>query len=435
MGSVTIGPASHPLRGTFTVPGDKSIAHRALLLGAVARGPTLVRGFAGGEDNRATLDACRLLGVAGVESGTEVRIDGRGWDGLAPPPATIDCRNSGTTMRLLAGLLAGRPFTSRLDGDASLRRRPMRRVLEPLSRMGAAIVSEGADGHAPLRIDGRVLHGAAHTLAVASAQVKSALLLAGLQAAGETRVEEPAPSRDHTERLLGAFGATLTRGTRSVALRGPQELAGTAVELPGDFSSAAFLIVAALLVRGSELRLVDVGVNPTRTGLLEALDAMGAEITVEPAGASGTDEPRASLLVRGAELRATRVAGELLLRAIDEFPILCIAAACADGATELRDAGELRVKESDRIAVMAETLRTLGVRVSELSDGLVIEGPSRFTGGRIDARGDHRIAMAAAVAGLASRDGVTILGAECADVSFPGFYALLAGAAGGAAVL
>jgi len=431
MSTVTIAPASHPLRGTFRVPGDKSMAHRALLLGAIARGPTVVRGFAGGEDNRATRDACQLLGIAAVQSGAELRIEGRGWEGLAAPPATIDCRNSGTTMRLLSGLLAGRPFNSRLDGDASLRRRPMRRVIEPLARMGAAIVGEGADGRAPLRIEGRMLHGAMHTLAVASAQVKSALLFAGLQAAGETRIEEPAPSRDHTERLLGTFGATLSRGERWVALRGPQELAGTAVELPGDFSSAAFLIVAALLVPDSEVRLVDVGVNPTRTGLLDALGAMGAEIRVEPAGVSGT-EPRANLLVRSAELRATRIAGELLVRAIDEFPILCIAAACASGTTELRDAGELRIKESDRIAVMAEILRALGVSVSELPDGLVIEGPSRIMGGGIDARGDHRIAMAAAVAGLASRDGVTILGAECAGVSFPDFYAVLARAAGGA---
>jgi 3-phosphoshikimate 1-carboxyvinyltransferase len=429
MSTVTIARAARPLRGAFRVPGDKSIAHRALLLGAVARGPTVVRGFAGGEDNRATRDACRLLGIAVAQSGGELRIEGRGWEGLTAPLATIDCRNSGTTMRLLSGLLAGRPFDSRLDGDASLRRRPMRRVIEPLSRMGAVIASEGADGGAPLRIEGRMLHGAGHTLAVASAQVKSALLLAGLQAGGETRIEEPAPSRDHTERLLGTFGATLTRGDRWVTLRGPQEITGAAIELPGDFSSAAFLIVAALLVPGSEVRLVDVGVNPTRTGLLDALGAMGAEITVEQAGVCGS-EPRANLLVRSAALRATRVAGELLVRAIDEFPILCIAAACADGTTELRDAGELRVKESDRIAVMAETLRTLGVRVSELPDGLVIEGPSRITGGGIDARGDHRIAMAAAVGGLASRDGVTILGAECADVSFPDFYAVLARAAG-----
>jgi 3-phosphoshikimate 1-carboxyvinyltransferase len=333
-------------------------------------------------------------------------------------------------MRLLAGLLAGRPFTSRLDGDQSLRRRPMRRVIEPLTDMGAVIVSEDEAGRAPLRIEGRQLHGAVHTLPVASAQVKSALLLAGLQAMGETRVEEPAASRDHTERLLGDFGATIERGKGWVALCGPQELRDALVDLPGDFSSASFFVVAALLLRGSELRLADVGVNPTRTGLLDALAAMGAAISVEPADvASG--EPRATLLVRTTALHGTRIEGELLLRAIDEFPILCVAAALAEGTTEVRDAAELRVKESDRIATMAEVLRALGARVEELPDGLVIAGPTRLAGARVDPRGDHRIAMAAAVAGLLSEQGVTIVDAECAEVSFPGFYQVLATLAAG----
>lgn len=425
MSTVTVEPARRGLHGTVAVPGDKSIAHRALLLGAVARGATVVRGFAGGEDNLATLGACRLLGVDVAARGAELRITGRGWAGLTAPAATIDCRNSGTTMRLLAGLLAGRPFESRLDGDASLRRRPMRRVVEPLARMGAEIASAGADGRPPLVVTGRALHGAVHRLAVASAQVKSALLLAGLQASGQTRVEEPARSRDHTERLLAAFGATLDCGGGAVTLSGPQELTGAAVVLPGDFSSAAFLVVAALAVPGSTLRLTGVGVNPTRTGLLDALAAMGAAVTVEPEGAAD-GEPRATLVVRSAELRGTRIVGELLLRAIDEFPILCVAAAAATGTTELRDAAELRVKESDRIAVMAEVLAALGARVEELPDGLAIEGPTRWRAAHIDSRGDHRIAMAAAVAGLLAPGGVTIAAAECADVSFPGFYDVLA---------
>ena len=425
MSAVTITPATRGLRGALAVPGDKSIAHRALLLGAIARGPTVVEGFAGGADNRATLAACQALGVTITTSGATLRIDGRGLDGLRTPASTIDCQNSGTTMRLLTGLLAGRPFASRLDGDASLRRRPMRRVLEPLARMGAAVVAEGADSRPPLRIAGRALAGTAYDSTIASAQVKSALLLAGLQASGVTSVTEPAPSRDHTERMLTTFGARLTRTPRAVSVAGPQELRGATVQLPGDFSSAAFLIVAALVVPHSELRLTGVGVNPTRTGLLDVLHAMGAQIDLEREGDAGA-EPRATIIVRSAPLHATPIGGDLLLRAIDEFPILCVAAACADGRSEIHDAAELRVKESDRVAVMAQMLGRLGARVEEFPDGLVIEGPARLHGGTVDSHGDHRIAMAAAVAALVARDPITITDADCADVSFPGFYDLLA---------
>ena len=429
MSSSVVTPARGPLRGTFGVPGDKSIGHRALLLGAIARGTTTIRGFSGGADNRATLAACQALGVPVTPQGTDLRVEGGGWDGLRAPVATIDCANSGTTMRLLAGVLAGRPFVSRLDGDASLRRRPMRRVVTPLGAMGATIASEGADHRPPLAITGRPLRGTAHVLPIASAQVKSALLLAGLQALGTTSVGEPATSRDHTERMLGAFGGRLTHGPQGVTLAGPQELRGAAVDLPGDFSSAAFLIVAALLVPDSELRLTGVGVNPTRTGLLDVLTAMGADVRVTlDAGASV--EPSGTLIVRGTTLRAASIGGELMLRAIDEFPILCVAAACAEGRTELRDAGELRVKESDRVAVMARTLATLGARVEERPDGLVIEGPTRLTGGTIDSAGDHRIAMSAAVAALVAKGPVTITDAACADVSFADFYDLLARASG-----
>ncbi len=424
MSSVTIAPAAGALRGTVRVPSDKSIAHRALLLGAIARGETVVRGFAGGEDNQATRAAVCALGVVIAERGDELRIQGRGWDGLAAPAGSIDCRNSGTTMRLLAGVLAGRPFTSRLDGDASLRRRPMRRVIEPLARMGGVITSAGGDGRAPLVVAGRRLHGAGHVLEIASAQVKSALVLAGLQAEGETSVSEPARSRDHTERLLAQFGATLARDGRTVRVRGPQELTASEVTLPGDLSSAAFFLVAAQLVPGSVLRLPNIGVNPTRTGVLDVLAAMGAEIAIEEERDAG-GEPHATLVVESRALRATRIAGEDLLRAIDEFPILCIAAAAAEGTTEIRDAGELRVKESDRIATMAATLGALGVQVEELPDGLVIHGPARFRGARVDSHGDHRVAMAAAVAGLAATGDVVIDNAECAEVSFPRFYATL----------
>jgi 3-phosphoshikimate 1-carboxyvinyltransferase len=428
MSSITVAPASRGLRGRLTVPSDKSIAHRALLFGAIADGTTIIEDFQGGRDNRATLAVCRALGVTIADAGEQLRIAGTGFAGLRAPSAALDCENSGTTIRLVAGVLAGRPFTSRLTGDESLLRRPMRRVIEPLGRMGASITSEPGDGRAPLRIEGRPLVGVAHSLAVASAQVKSAILLAGLQASGTTRVEEPVRSRDHTERMLRDFGVRLRGAELWVELDGPQSLHGTTVVLPGDFSSAAFLIVAAALVPGSELELTGVGLNPTRTGLLDALVAMGADIEVVPEQRGA--EPVGSLVVRHRALRATRIAGELLVRSIDEFPILCIAAACADGTTEIRDAAELRVKESDRVAVMVEMLRDLGVAVEELPDGLVITGPGRLGGARVDPRGDHRIAMAAAVAGLAGRSAVVIDDPECAEVSFPGFYTTLAKAAG-----
>ena len=428
MNSLSIAPATRGLQGRLVVPSDKSIAHRALLFGAIARGTTVVTGFQGGRDNRATMAAARALGVTIAEAGETLRVTGAGFEGLRPPAGAIDCENSGTTMRLLTGVLAGRPFTSRLVGDGSLLRRPMRRVIEPLGRMGAAITSEPGDGRAPLRIDGRPLHGCEHTLAIASAQVKSAILLAALQATGRTRVAEPVRSRDHTERMLRDFGVTLEGEELWVALTGPQTLQAAAVALPGDFSSAAFLMVAATVIPGSDLTLTNVGVNPTRTGLLDVLAAMGAAIEVipEPSGA----EPVATLVIRHRPLSATRIAGDLLVRSIDEFPILCIAAACADGTSEIRDAAELRVKESDRVAVMAELLRDLGVRVEELPDGLVITGAAALAGARVDPRGDHRIAMAAAVAGLAGRAPVVIDDPECAEVSFPGFYRALARAAG-----
>ncbi|MCC6848937.1 MAG: 3-phosphoshikimate 1-carboxyvinyltransferase [Deltaproteobacteria bacterium] len=428
MTRLAVTPAGRGLRGRLTVPSDKSIAHRALLLGAIAEGTTTVRGFQGGRDNRATMAACRALGVAIEERAETLTIAGRGFDGLRAPRADIDCENSGTTMRLLTGILAGCPFASRLVGDASLLRRPMRRVIEPLARMGASITSEPGDGRAPLRIEGRELLGATHALAVASAQVKSALLLAGLQAAGATRVREPTRSRDHTERLLRAFGAALRSEDLWVEIDGPQRLRGATIALPGDFSSAAFLVVAAAILPGSELRLAGVGINPTRTGLLDVLTAMGAAIEVVPE--AGGAEPVGTLIVRHRRLHATRVAGDLLVRSIDEFPILCIAAACAEGTTEIRDAAELRIKESDRVAVMAEMLRDLGVAVEELPDGLVITGAPSLGGARIDPRGDHRIAMAGAVAGLVGAAPVVIDDPDCAEVSFPGFYATLARAAG-----
>jgi 3-phosphoshikimate 1-carboxyvinyltransferase len=423
MGDVRVGPPAGGLTGSLTVPGDKSIAHRALILGALADGTSRVTGFPGGADVLSSLGAMRALGARIERDGEVVTIEGRGH-ALGPAGrVAIDCGNSGTTMRLTAGLVAGGPGTVELDGDASLRRRPMERVAEPLRAMGAAI--DTTDGHPPLTVRGATLAGIEWTLRVASAQVKSAILLAALRARGTTRVREPLASRDHTERLLAHLGARLVRRAGSIELDGGQRLTGAAVELPGDVSSAAFLVVAALVVPGSALRLTGVGVNPTRTGALAILRRMGAPLeVVDTHDVAG--EPRAELRVRAGRLRGTTVTPAEVPGAIDELPILCVAAALAEGETAIAGAGELRVKESDRIAAL-EQLRLLGVEVRTTADGLVIRGTGgrRLRGARIDSRGDHRIAMAFAVAGLVADGGVEVADAGSADVSFPGFFARL----------
>jgi 3-phosphoshikimate 1-carboxyvinyltransferase len=424
MATLRVGPPPAGLSGTLTVPGDKSIAHRALLLGALAEGTTTVSGFPGGGDVLSSLGAVRALG-ARVEldpGGKSLRIEG-GAANLGGD-AIIDCGNSGTTMRLVAGLAAGGRGTVVLDGDSSLRRRPMERVAEPLRAMGAAV--ETTSGHAPLTVRGGLLTGVEWTLRVASAQVKSAILLAGLRARGTTRVCEPLPSRDHTERLLAHLGARVARTAGAIEVAGGQRLTGAVVPLPGDVSSAAFLVAAALLVPGSELRLAEVGVNPTRTGALAILLRMGAPIeVVNTRDLAG--EPRAELRVRAARLRGTTVTPAEVPGAIDELPVLCIAAALAEGETTIAGAAELRVKESDRIAAL-EQLRSLGVAVRATPDGLVIRGSGgrQLGSGRVDSHGDHRIAMAFAVAGLVTEGGIEITAAECADVSFPGFFDRLA---------
>jgi 3-phosphoshikimate 1-carboxyvinyltransferase len=403
------------------VPGDKSIAHRALLLGALASGETTIHGLPSGADVRSTVGAIRTLGASVAESGDTLCVRGP-----ATPPArcAIDCGNSGTTMRLVAGIAAGGPGQVVLDGDASLRRRPMERVAEPLRAMGAHIETTG--GRAPLTVAGRALSAIDWTLSVASAQVKTAILLAGLHARGTTRVREPLASRDHTERMLAHFGVRLGRGPETTALDGGQQLTAAEVPLPGDASSAAFLVVAALLVPGSVLSLPDVGVNPTRTGFLTILRRMGASIDVEDVR-EVAGEPRGRLTVRAGALHATALTHEEIPATIDELPVLCVAAALAEGETTIAGAGELRVKESDRIAAL-EQLARLGVTVRSTPDGLVIRGSGgrRLRHGRIDSAGDHRIAMAFAVAGLVTEGGVGIDNASCADVSFPGFFAGLA---------
>ena len=423
MGAVVVRPAPGALCGTLAVPGDKSIAHRALLLGALAKGTTVVEGFPGGEDVRATLGAIRTLGADATWTGTVMRIEGVGRALGGGGTRSIDCHNSGTTMRLGAGLVAGGGAIVTFDGDASLRRRPMERIAEPLRRMGAHVVT--TNGHAPLAVRGGTLTAIDWPMPIASAQIKSAILLAGLRATGTTRVHEPIPSRDHTERLLGAMGVRVRREGSAVAVDGGTTLHGLTVPLPGDLSSAAFFVVAALLVPGSALEIRDVGLNPTRTGALDILRRMGAAIEVrnrrEVAG-----EPRGDLVVGGTQLRGTVIAPAEVPSAIDELPILAVAAALADGTTRLTGAAELRVKESDRIAGIAQ-LADMGVGVEPTADGFVIHGTAgrRLTGGSIRTGGDHRIAMAFGVAGLVANDGVRIDDAACAEVSFPGFFAQL----------
>lgn len=413
-------PAPGALRGELSIPGDKSISHRAVMLASLAAGTSRIRGFLEGADTRATARAFAQMGVAieAPAAGTRI-IHGVGLHGLRAPPAAIDCGNAGTAMRLLAGLLAGQAFDSTLSGDPSLSKRPMRRVTGPLARMGAAIAT-GTGGFPPLHVrGGQHLHGIDFTPPVASAQVKSAVLLAGLYADGETRVHEPHPTRDYTERMLAACGWPVEYSPGTARLTGGHRLQAIDIEVPADFSSAAFFIVAASLVPGSELCLRGIGMNPRRTGLLHVLRAMGASIAETNSHVAG-GEPVADLVVRSAPLHGIEVPTHYVADMIDEFPALFVAAAGAEGATTVRGAAELRVKESDRIAVMAAGLRTLGVDVEEAPDGAAITG-GRLRGGSVDACGDHRCAMAFAVAGATAAGSITI--ADCANVatSFPGF--------------
>ena len=412
----------HPLRGEVVVPGDKSVSHRAIMFGALAEGVTRVEGFLEGEDTRATAAIFARMGVRIEAPSDGVRIvHGVGLHGLQAPDGPLDCGNAGTAMRLLAGLLAGQRFDSVLVGDESLSKRPMRRVIEPLEAMGAKIESDA--GRAPLRIrGGQALRGVDCALPVASAQLKSALLLAGLYAQGETRVREPHPTRDYTERMLAAFGAACAFGPGEAALLGGSALRARDVSVPADFSSAAFFIVAATLVPGSELLLRRVGMNPRRTGLLHVLRAMGADIATENAGEQG-GEPVADLRVRHAALRGIEVPVENVPDMIDEFPALFVAAARAEGATVVRGAAELRVKESDRIATMAAGLRALGIEADESPDGATIRGGA-LRGGRVESHGDHRIAMAFAVAAQRADGPVRIRDVANVATSFPGFDTL-----------
>jgi 3-phosphoshikimate 1-carboxyvinyltransferase len=420
--SATLDWISSPagaLHGGITVPGDKSVSHRAIMLAAIAEGASRLSGFLEGADTFATAAIFQRLGVR-IEAPApgERIVHGVGLHGLRAPPGELDCGNAGTAMRLLTGLFAGQHFDCALVGDASLSRRPMARVIEPLAQMGARIEANTGD-LPPLRIQGGPLRGIEYRSPIASAQVKSAVLLAGLYAQGETQVYESQPTRDYTERMLAAFGWPIEFGPGRAKLSGQHRLCATEVIVPADFSSAAFFIVAATLIPGSELRLRGVGLNPRRTGLLRVLRAMGADIGEERPREYG-GEPIVDLAIRHAPLHGIEVPVGVVADMIDEFPILFVAAAAAEGTTTVRGAQELRVKESDRIAVMAAGLRTLGAHMQETPDGAVIEGGA-LRGGEVDARGDHRCAMAFAVAGAIARGPVRIR--DCANVatSFPGF--------------
>ena len=453
MSNLIIHP-SGPLRGSVSVPGDKSITHRALILAALAEGDTRVRGWVPAEVCLATLRCIQALGVT-VDaqkpgfSDTDLLIHGVGLRGLREPADVLHCAGSGTTIRLLAGLLAGQPFTSVLTGTEPLRRRPMGRVAEPLRQMGATILGREGGRLAPLTIRGGALRGINYAMPVASAQVKSAILLAGLFAEGETVVHEPGPSRDHTERMLAEFEVKVkveveaeaeSRGAAVHLIGGQWLIGGKTLTIPGDFSSAAFPLVAAAIAPGSDVRLTGVGVNPTRTGLYDLLVAMGAHVTGDDrpltvdressaTGRSSTvhrpsstvGEPIADLTIRHTDLTATEAWGDLIVRAIDEFPIFAVAATQADGTTVIREAAELRVKESDRIASVAGELRKMGAQIEERADGMTIHGPTRLRGAVVECQRDHRLAMALAVAGLVADGPTEVRGAEAIGDSFPDF--------------
>ncbi len=428
---------SGPLRGSVRVPGDKSIGHRSLIFGALGRGVSRITGLSEGLDNAATRRAFRSMGVAVESTDDATTVHGVGLRGLRMPSDVIDCGNSGTTMRLLAGLLSGQRFGTRMTGDESLTRRPMGRVIKPLRARGAHIAgSAGAKPDelyppisiAPL-VEGEALKGIEYSMPVASAQVKSALLLSGLYASGPTAIEEPVLSRDHTERMMLALGVPLQTAGASAVLDPNLEWTGGwepfEWHVPGDPSSAAFPLLAAAMVPGSQVSVEDVCVNPTRTGLFDWLRMLGANISRRPSGHGAGDEPMAEITVAHGTIRGSIAGGELIVRMIDEIPAVCALAAVCEGRTEIRDAAELRVKESDRIATMAQVLGAFGVPCEELPDGLIITGGAPLRGARIESRGDHRIAMSATLLGLLAEGESLIDGAEAVDTSFPGFVSLL----------
>lgn len=420
MSSQTIQKATS-VRGEITCPGDKSLSHRAVILASVAEGTSKISGLSGASDVRDTVKCIKQLGVS-IRGRKNLVIEGVGSDGLKAPDKPLDAGNSGTTMRLLAGLLAAQPFTATITGDESLQKRPMRRIIDPLEMMGAYIDSH--EYRAPLTIRGGPLRAIDYSSTIASAQVKSCVLIAGLFARGVTRFTEPYLSRDHTERMLFNMGATIKSSQAMVVLQGLSRLKALDIEVPGDMSAAAFFLVAASILKDSELVLKNVGQNPTRNGILEALTAMNAHYSINNEHEIH-GEPRADITVHPAQLKSTTLAGAMIPRIIDEIPILAVAATQAEGTTTIKDAGELRVKESDRLSALADNLERMGADLREKEDGLVIKGPVTLKGAEIDSYGDHRIAMAFAIAGLIAEGETVIKNSDCVDVSFPTFFDLL----------
>ncbi|MFC1569887.1 3-phosphoshikimate 1-carboxyvinyltransferase [bacterium] len=415
----TIHPVKF-LKGTVCIPGDKSISHRSLLFGAIAEGETVITNLAPGKDVQSTRHCIEQLGISIQTDEDCIRVNGKGLKRFQKPKQILDAGNSGTTMRLLSGILAAQPFTSTITGDDSLSKRPMKRIISPLSQMGARIEAQPGDT-APLTIVGQDLQPIHYQSPVASAQVKSCVLLAGLHTQGVTSVTEPALSRDHTERMLQAFGVPVKRNGLTVSVEGPAKLTGTHIPVPGDISAAAFFMVAASIIPDSEIIIQDVGLNPSRAGILFALRQMGCQIKEINARNVG-DEPMADLLIQSGHLHGTTIEGNLIPQLVDEIPILAIAALFAEGKTHVKDAGELRVKETDRIAALEKNIRLMGGTIESFEDGFTIAGPQKLKGAALKSFGDHRIAMAFAVAGLLAEGETEIHEAECAEISHPGFY-------------
>lgn len=411
----------HPLKGEVTVPGDKSISHRAVMFGALSKGTTEVTNFLQGADCLSTIDCFRRLGITIENTPEKILIHGKGLHGLSKADSMLDVGNSGTTTRLISGILAGQTFVTELNGDDSIQSRPMKRIMEPLRLMGADITSIRGNDCAPLRIAGAPLHGIHYHSKVASAQVKSCILLAGLYADGPTSVTEPSVSRNHTELMLKGFGADVKWEGKTATILPDPKLLGQKIEVPGDISSAAYFIAAGLIVPGSEILVKNVGINPTRDGMIRVCKAMGADLTMLNERENG-GEPVADLLVRHSELNAVTIEGELIPTLIDELPMLAVMACFAKGTTIIKDAAELKVKESDRIAVMVDNLSRMGAHITATPDGMIIEGGYSLHGALIDSHLDHRIAMSFAVAALASEGETEIQGADCVNISYPEFY-------------
>ena len=418
---MNIKKPSSPLKGELTVPGDKSISHRAVMFGAIANGTTRITNFLQGADCLSTIACFQKLGISIENTPSEILVHGKGLHGLSAPSDYLDTGNSGTTTRLIAGILAGQEFTSFLTGDASIQTRPMKRIIQPLSLMGASLESLRGNDCVPLKIQGHPLQSISYLSPVASAQVKSCILLAGLYGNDITSVTEPFLSRNHTELMLSHFGAKISSQNTTVSIEPEPVLYGTDISVPGDISSAAYFIAAALLVPGSELLIKHVGINPTRDGILRVCKAMGADIQLMNHSTAG-GEPVADLLVRHSTLHGTVIEGELIPALIDEIPVIAVLAANAKGTTVIRNAEELKVKESNRLGILVEELTAMGGNVEETSDGMIIHGGAPLQGASIDSRLDHRIAMSFAIAGLAAEGTTQLLRADCVNISYPGFY-------------